>query len=248
MRLARTAPIGVLSLLAAMAHPQAQQEAVPKKTVWDGVYTQAQASRGKAAYELNCAHCHDAGEAPSLVGDAFMRAWFEDSLDVPLRKMRDTMPADAPGSLAAPVYLDVLTYLMEQSGFPAGTGELGASADLLASIVVVGRGGPGGPVPNFSLVVVVGCLTKGADSAWRLTDGTEPVRTREVGDSPPATVKAAASQSLGRRVFRILDFPSPRAGDPFDGHKVQAKGFLVRKADDNGLNLTALQSLGPACR
>jgi hypothetical protein len=162
--------------------------------------------------------------------------------------MRDTMPADAPGSLAGPVYLDILTYLMEESGFPAGAGELAASPDLLASILVVGKSGPGGPVPNFSLVLVVGCLTRAADSSWRLTDSTEPVRTSEVGDSPPATVKAAAAQPLGRHVFRILDFPSPRAGDALDGHKVQAKGFLVRQADDDGLNLTALQSLGSTCR
>jgi quinoprotein glucose dehydrogenase len=224
-----------------------QEKVAPKKTVWDGVYTQAQAARGRAAYELNCAQCHDSGEAPSLVGDAFMRAWFEDSLDVPLRKMRDTMPADAPGSLAVATYVDILSFLLEESGFPGGTGELAPTADLLAGILVVGKGGPGGPVPNFSLVLVVGCLAKGADSSWRLTNATEPVRTREVGDSSPASLKAMESRPLGSHGFRILDVPSPGAGEALVGHKVQAKGFLTRQPDADRLNLTSLQSLGGTC-
>ena len=28
------------------------------KTVWDGMYSEAQAARGKAAYEAQCAFCH----------------------------------------------------------------------------------------------------------------------------------------------------------------------------------------------
>src|SRR5258708_31846751 len=53
-------------------------QAQPTKTVWDGVYTQAQADRGKTAYATQCASCHAAdltgGEmAPPLAGGGFMQ-------------------------------------------------------------------------------------------------------------------------------------------------------------------------------
>ena len=49
--------------------PQATPAA---KSVWDGVYSEAQADRGKSIYEQNCAFCHlsdltGQGFAPALV-------------------------------------------------------------------------------------------------------------------------------------------------------------------------------------
>ena len=79
--------VTVLLLAAALLIAQ------PSRSVWDGVYTAAQAARGKADYEVSCASCHDTGEGPPLVGDAFMRRWFEDSLKDLYTKMRTTMPA-----------------------------------------------------------------------------------------------------------------------------------------------------------
>jgi len=40
-------------LLAAPAAPMQTN-----KTVWDGTYTSAQATRGQAAYTMNCSGCH----------------------------------------------------------------------------------------------------------------------------------------------------------------------------------------------
>src|SRR5438034_1798154 len=44
------------------------------RSVWDGVYTQEQANRGKTAYAEQCASCHGAelrggDETPAVVGD-----------------------------------------------------------------------------------------------------------------------------------------------------------------------------------
>jgi len=49
-------------------------------TIWDGVYTAAQASRGRTAYMRECAECHNEdmmgdGVAPALVGDQFFSRW-----------------------------------------------------------------------------------------------------------------------------------------------------------------------------
>ena len=156
------------------------------------------------------------------------------------------MPSDAPGSLTDRVYLDIVTYLLEASGFPAGASELRLDPELLASILVVGKRGPGGPVPNFSLVQVIGCLTQNAGNAWMLTRSTEPVRARNSGDSQPTDVKPLDAKPLGTLVFRLLDFPSVgRSARP--GYKVQAKGFLIRQPNDDRLNLTSLQVVGETC-
>ena len=44
-------------------------------------------------------------------------------------------------------------------------------------------------------------------------------------------------------------FPDP---DPYEGHRVEAKGFLIRREDDpdalDAINVTAVASLEAACR
>ena len=54
--------------------------AAQTRTVWDGVYTDAQAERGRAAYQQSCAACHREdlrgdSTAPSLVGESFTFLW-----------------------------------------------------------------------------------------------------------------------------------------------------------------------------
>lgn len=222
------------------------QEATPSptRTVWDGVYNTTQAARGRAEYESNCASCHNGGEGPSLVGDTFMRSWFEDSLNDVLTKMRTAMPENAPGSLSDTAYLDILAFILESNGFPAGARELLPQSAQLAGVLVVGKEGPGGPVPNFSLVRVVGCLTQ-SDNAWVLTHGSEPARVKEPGASSASELSAAGTKPLGPHVFRLLDLP-PKI-DAIKGGKVQAKGFLIRQPNDLRLNLTAVEALGTSC-
>ena len=233
---------------AASVRATASQDARKQgKTVWDGVYTNEQAARGKGEYDDYCAGCHSTGEGPALVGDAFMRRWFEDNLNAPFTKMRTQMPLDAPGALSDNVYVDVMSFLLEATGFPAGADELRPNPELLASIFVVEREGPGGPAPNFSLVQVVGCLTQSADKSWILTSSTDPVRARDSGNSHPADLKVSEAKPLGSQAFRLLDFPI-LGRETRKGHKVQAKGDLIRQPNsDDRLNLTSLQTLAETC-
>jgi mono/diheme cytochrome c family protein len=229
----------------AAASQDAQRK--PGKTVWDGVYTKEQAARGKGEYEDNCAACHSTGEGPALVGDAFMRRWFEDNLNAPFTKMRTQMPLDAPGTLPDKAYVDVISFLLAASGFPAGADELRPDPEFLATIFVVEKEGPGGPAPNFSLVQVVGCLTQSPDKSWMLTNSTEAVRAKESGDSNPADLKVSEAKPLGNQLIRLLDFPV-LGRDTIKGHKVQAKGYLIRQPNsDDSLNLTSLQTLAETC-
>src|SRR5678816_4188887 len=63
------------------------QPGVPRmQTVLDGVYTSAQAMRGKASYEASCASCHRADlsgfSGPPLQGALFLDRWREFTLNV----------------------------------------------------------------------------------------------------------------------------------------------------------------------
>ena len=111
------------------------------RTVWDGVFTEAQVARGEAAYGRSCAACHKedllgGGTAPAVAGEEFFRRWKESTLDDVVQAIKGSMPQDAPDSLTAQVYVDIVTYLLKASGSPIGSGELTAARDRLKLVVV----------------------------------------------------------------------------------------------------------------
>ncbi len=217
-------------------------------SVWDGVYSVAQAERGKSGYESHCSFCHgnelSGGEGPPLSGDAFARQWMEDSVNSLFTKVQTTMPGDAPGSLSANEYIDLVAFLLQANGFPAGAEELKPQSDLLESIRIQGKNGPA-PLPNFAMVQVIGCLTRTADDGWLLTDATEPVRSRG-GGAPEGALKSLAAKPLGRLAFRLVDvaFHNPKL---IEGHKVEAQGILMRQTSENHLNVTSLRTVASGC-
>ena len=217
----------------------------PGKTVWDGIYTVEQAAKGRDVYRRICSECHSTGEAPAIVGTSFIRRWFDDGLDIPLTKMRRTMPDDAPGTLPEESYLDVLSYMLEAAGLPAGAEPLTADLDRLAAIKVVEQAGSAGAVPNFSLVQVVGCLVQSADGVWALTNSTSPARTREPGNSPAATLEELQELPLGSQRFLLQTVQSQHL--VLKDHKVQVKGILIRNPAGDRLNPTTVQSLSERC-
>ncbi|MBT4580519.1 MAG: cytochrome c, partial [Gammaproteobacteria bacterium] len=66
--------------------------------IWDGVYSEEQASRGQLAYRANCESCHGSNlggnsNTPSLLGMSFMFIWEGRSLAELYTKMRENMPS-----------------------------------------------------------------------------------------------------------------------------------------------------------
>jgi cytochrome c5 len=227
----------VVSTVSAQAQAPAKNS--DGKTVWDGVYTDAQAARGQAQYEARCNACHRNGPPRE---EAFMRDWSGTALDGLFSQIKQSMPADAPSSLSDNAYLDIVAYMLKVNAFPAGLNEL--SADTIKSIRIEGKNGPE-PVPNFALVGVVGCLAQGPDSAWMLMDAGEPVRTKNPAASKDDELKSSEAAALGAQTFRLLNaYPTP---DPYKGHKVEAKGFLIRDPAGNRINVTSVQTLAPRC-
>ncbi len=108
-------------------------------SVWDGVYTQEQASRGKALYGKQCASCHGAaldgsGQAPPLAGADFKGNWNGQTADDLFEKMQSSMPADQPGKLSREQNAGILAFLLTSNGFPAGQKELPMDAAALQKI------------------------------------------------------------------------------------------------------------------
>jgi len=235
-----------LPLLVVLFCIPALQAAPETKTVWDGVYTAAQASRGESAYSAECARCHKddlTGYRSLLIGERFLEDWREDKLENFFTTLKNTMPRNAPASLSDNEYLDIVSYVLKMNKFPAGTTEL--TAGTAADIRVQGRTGPEA-VPNFALIEVTGCLVQNASGVWSIVKATEPVRTRTPEESPATELKALESKPSGEHSFRLLDTTVVR-GDPPKNHRVEAKGFLIRKPGDDSINLTSLQAFGGAC-
>jgi mono/diheme cytochrome c family protein len=123
------------------------------RSVQDGVYTRDQAARGQKEYGVFCASCHapdlsgtnsgDSG-APPLRRETFMVGSDANAL---FTLIRMNMPRDAPSGLSDQQYLDVMAYIFQQNGFPAGSDELTADLERLRSIKIVsGRPTPGNAV------------------------------------------------------------------------------------------------------
>jgi hypothetical protein len=213
-------------------------------TTWDGVFSDVQASRGRGHYEAHCASCHGedlAGrEGRALVGSQFWQSWGEDSLQSLLSYMKTTMPHGAPGSLASHIYVDIVAFILLKNDFPPGRDEL--SEERFPGIRVVGKEGPG-PVPNFALVTVIGCLGEASPAKWMLTRASAAVRTRNPEPSTGDERRRSEATPLGGGTFELMSVPPASAEQ---GRRVETKGLLIRGAPDR-LNVTSIQPLDGAC-
>jgi mono/diheme cytochrome c family protein len=110
------------------------------RTVWDGVYSDAEAARGKTAYEAQCAFCHSSdlrgqGFAPGLIEDAFTSRWQDGNLGDLFTILKGTMPQDKPASLTDEEYAAIVAYLLQANRFPAGQQEIPADPAVLKEVV-----------------------------------------------------------------------------------------------------------------
>jgi mono/diheme cytochrome c family protein len=111
------------------------------RTVWDGVYSDEQAERGKALYTQSCAPCHapdlrGLGTAPSLVEDSFAFLWADTSVGELFERIRKLMPSDKPGTLPAQTYRDIIAFILRENKFPSGSADLPADVDGLKQIAI----------------------------------------------------------------------------------------------------------------
>ena len=129
MRLLAFAATTVVALSAASSLLYAQSAA--QVSSWSGVYSAAQADHGRALFDDNCAKCHQStldgmDEIPALKGSHFMADWEQQSVADLMDRVHTTMPMDNPGALNADSVTDVVAYLLQQNGMPAGSKAMAA--------------------------------------------------------------------------------------------------------------------------
>ena len=119
----------------------------PMISVWDGVFSEAQATRGEEAYAGACGTCHgrrlngapddpDMRSTPPLARARFLRIWEGRSLATLFEYTRATMPESNPSSLTDQEYVDVIAYMLTVGGMPAGDDELQPDPQSLARVVI----------------------------------------------------------------------------------------------------------------
>jgi S-disulfanyl-L-cysteine oxidoreductase SoxD len=234
-------------------------------SVWDGVYTAAQAERGGAVYEVRCRRCHAGDQhgvnGSSLAGEAFMLHWEGRTIDRLLRRIRDTMPPDAAGTMTETDAVDAVAFLLQRNSFPEGATELAPEPTVLAGIQIRSSAGPA-VVRNGALVQTTGCLIQNPDDGWMLNDATEPEITtldapstwpggpRSGGAQPvrtpnPAEAARPAAIVRGSRTIALVNvFPNPA---DHKGHTMRATGFIVRQPAGDRVNVVTLELVEPRC-
>jgi mono/diheme cytochrome c family protein len=98
-----------------------------------GVYTEAQATRGKDIFGSICSSCHN---ITSQSGATFAKRWNGVLVSELFTVLTETMPKDDPGLLAPQERADVIAYLLKLNNLAAGTVELPADAEPLKKIVI----------------------------------------------------------------------------------------------------------------
>ena len=236
----RRPPIGGILALATASLMTAQTVS-PRRTVWEGVYTEAQAARGVMAFGQSCAGCHALaaqGKAP-LVGDAFWKSFAQKTVGDLLEFVSTYMPNGTPGSLTEPTYRDIVALMLKSNGFPAGTTELGGNT--AANVQIVPKDGST-ELPANALARVVGCLARsGAD--WVVTSATTPERAERAQHEGAAGEDA--TRPLGSRTM-ALKFVVTKL-DALAGSRVAVSGLLIGEGGMDGINVTTVNRVAPKC-
>lgn len=162
-----------LAISAAAAQQSAQQP--------EAVYTAAQAQSGRAAYMVNCSACHLADlkgsfEAHPLVGPNFLNQWGDKTIAELYRYLMATMPPASPGAPGDQAMIDIVAYMLQANGAPAGSQPLvrESAVPLRAAIPTGGAAPPQAP-PSAARPAPSG--TPGQPAAQR---------PGAPGDQPPA--------------------------------------------------------------
>ena len=202
MKFATTGCVAVVALaLSASLSLRAQQS----RTVKDGVYTDAQAMRGKAIFEMRCAVCHgemlEGVAGPPLAGDVFLGPLDSRPVSDVFDKIKATMPADAPGTLEPRQVADLVAFILQANKFPAGRTELAPAAALLKQIVIAAPNPSArlaaSSAPSFPATGTLNQVMRGIlfPSSNVLFD----VQTRDPGAAPNGGVARADAATTSNR-------------------------------------------------
>ncbi len=108
------------------------------------IYTSAQAKSGYVKFIGNCAMCHGVnlqGKAgPALKGPNWANEKANYTVGEVFTVVSQQMPATDPGSLAQADYVDLMAFLLQQNGYPAGNKALEFSAAASSDVKLLYHG------------------------------------------------------------------------------------------------------------
>lgn len=96
-----------------------------------GLYTAAQAERGRRVFDTVCSTCHGLGE---FHGRMFQLTWKTRPIGHFFQHISTAMPQDRPGSLSPEEYASVVAYVLQLNGYPAGSQELSTDVQALEAL------------------------------------------------------------------------------------------------------------------
>lgn len=114
-----------------------------ERTIWDGVFTAAQAEAGKALYTTNCQTCHGATGrggpgGPAITGAFFNKNWVDSSVLDFYTFAHTQMPPGKAGTIGNEQdYVNIVAYVLEMHGADPGTSEMVYNEDQLGNIFIV---------------------------------------------------------------------------------------------------------------
>jgi len=208
-------------------------------TVWDGVFTDAQADRAAGMFSQSCERCHTLaaqGTRP-LSGEKFWEGYTQKTVGDLLTFVKTNMPNGQGGSLPATTYNDLVALILKSNGFPSGKSEL--TPETVTSVQIIPKDGPG-ELPANTLVRIVGCLAPKSGADWTLTSATVPQRIEKTGAVPED-----ATRPLGERTM-TLKFVLNRL-DSFVGQRMAVTGILIGAGGVNGINVATVNRVAEAC-
>jgi mono/diheme cytochrome c family protein len=182
----------------------------PPRTVQDGVFSDAQATRGQALYAQRCAGCHgpklEGTQAPALTGDAFTAKARMEPLSALFIQIRYAMPPVPPPRTAASNQLtneqaaDLVAHVLKSNGFPAGKTDF-AAMDAANSQIAwpAGRGTGAGSAPARTWYAPTGNLAQLMRAVFfHNSNLIFSIQEMEAADLPP---KPPASRPDGLTIF-----------------------------------------------
>ena len=192
-------------------------------------YTSEQAKSGKAVYEQSCKFCHgenlNDGSSVPITGDVFYSTWGGRPVSELLKYLETEMPVGSPGTLDPEEYRQVLAYMFQVSGFPAGDKELlSADSEYNTAILPLPAGGrisadivyippPPNPRPNpldSITKVSTEMLTKAPAEDWLMwrrtydAKGFSPLKDIDVQNVTGLKVSWAWAMPAGRNISTPL--------------------------------------------
>jgi mono/diheme cytochrome c family protein len=207
-------------------------------TLWGGLYTDDQASRGRDVFNATCANCHtldSQGNRP-LSGKKFWDSYTQKTVGDLFTFMQKNMPNGSPGSLSEKTYAELVALVLKSNGIPAGTTELVPSA--VAAIPIIPKDGPA-ELPAGALVRVVGCLAKNGPE-FVVTSATPPQRTDKSGIAPDDATRPLGEKSIALK-FLLTKL------DADIGKRVLVTGLLIGVGGINGLNVSTVTKVADSC-